>query len=396
MAVHHNAHLLRPDPAGIAVRYSMYEPGTLCKHEHPYYPLHHSCHTPEHRRQTLTCRDLNLDTACIPHYIYSYLTQGQPEEGLIAMPPRAKHIISKEIGVYATPILQPRNTVARLTTGLAIYAYLPMSRNHHQPTYSSSLTPQANLPSRPSPGGATLQLTHTGRHYHMDHSTRHTTYGASFHGELGAMAKAIAKIAILLPAHLPHVVRVWFPVNATVDTHLLLRIARQPLHKATATSLGTKALLLWIALRSLPPYVQLHIVKQESHSHQYGNRKVDIQAVHQRTTHLLTLQVPDLGQNHTHRQHIPPKPEPDRSPDWVPEDAPYSSHDRSYHYPNPINDLARVLGNTDSRAHIQELQEKLTVPLYHSALHPANVPVNLQKRRIQLPREQLPLLTRVA
>ena len=92
----------------------------------------------------------------------------------------------------------------------------------------------------------------------------------------------------------------------------------------------------------------------------------------------------------------PPKPEPHRTPDWVPEDAPYTSHDRAYHYPNPIQHLARVLGDTGSRAHIQELQEKLQVPLYHSALHPANVPADLQKRRIQLLKEQLPFLTRVA
>ena len=73
----------RPDPAGIAISYSMYEPGRTGKHEHPYYSLHHSCHTPEHRTQTLTCRDLNPDTAYILHYIYSYLTQGQPEQGLM-------------------------------------------------------------------------------------------------------------------------------------------------------------------------------------------------------------------------------------------------------------------------------------------------------------------------
>ena len=135
----------------------------------------------------------------------------------------------------------------------------------------------------PITGGATLQLTLTGGHYHMDHHTDHTTYGASSHGELGAMADAIAEIAAHLPAHLRHIVRVWFMVDATVDTHLLFRKARQPLHKATATSLGTQALLLWKALCSLPPYVQLHIVKQESHRHQYGNGKVDNQAVHQRT-----------------------------------------------------------------------------------------------------------------
>ena len=79
----------------------------------------------------------------------------------------------------------------------------------------------------------------------MDHHTGHTTCGASSHGELGAMADAIAEIAAHLPAHLPHIVRVSFVVDTTVDTHLLLRIARQPLHKATAMSLGTQALLLW-------------------------------------------------------------------------------------------------------------------------------------------------------
>ena len=32
-------------------------------------------------------------------------------------------------------------------------------------------------------------------------------------------------------------------------------------------------------------------------------------------------------------------PEPHQTPDWVPEEAPYSSHDRAYHYPNPIQHL---------------------------------------------------------
>ena len=289
--------------------------------------------------------------------------------------------------------------MAHVTTGLATYAYLPMNPCRlPQPSPADLLfftDASGESALTPITGGATLQLTHTGGHYHRDHHTGHTTYGASSHGELGAMADAIAGIATHLPAHLPHVVRVWFLVDATVDTHLLLRIARQPLHKATATSLGTQAVLLWKPLRSLSPWVQLHIVKQESHRHQYGNGKIDNQAVHQRTTHLPTLQVPDLARNHTHLQHIPPK-EPHRTPDWVPEDAPYTSHDRSYQYPNPLQHLARVLGDTDSRAHIQELQEELTVPLYHSALRPANVPANPRKRRVQLLREQPPLLTRVA
>ena len=115
----------------------------------------------------------------------------------------------------------------------------------------------------------------------MDHHTGHTTCGASSHEEL---ADAIAEIATHLPANLPHVVRVWFVVDATVNTHLFLRSARQPLHKATETSLGTEILLLWKALCSLPPYVQLHILKQESHRHQYGNGKVDNQAVQHQCT----------------------------------------------------------------------------------------------------------------
>ena len=215
------------------------------------------------------------------------------------MSPQAKHIISKEIGQYATPILQPTTPVAHLTTGLAIYAYLPMNPCRlPQPSLADLLfftdaSGESTL--TPITGGATLKLTHTGGHYHMDHYTGHTTYRASSQGEPGAMAEAITNVATHLPGHLPHVVLIWFVVDATLGTHLLLRIARQPLHKASATSLGTQALTLWKALRSLPPYVQLHIVKQESHRHQYRNGEVDIHAVHQRTTHLPTLQVPDLG-----------------------------------------------------------------------------------------------------
>ena len=201
--------------------------------------------------------------------------------------------------MYASPILQLTTLVAHLTTGVAICAYLPINPCRlRQPSPAELLfftDASGESALTPITGGATLQPTHIGGHYHMDHNTGHTTYRASSHGELGAMADAIAEIATHLPAHLSHVVRVWFVVDATVDTHLLLRIARQPLHKATAKSLGTQALLLWKALRSLPHYVQLHIVKQECHRHQYGNGNVDNRAVHQRTTHLPTLQVPDLG-----------------------------------------------------------------------------------------------------
>ena len=151
-------------------------------HEHPYYPLYHSCHTTEHRTRTLTCHDPNTDTAYILHYIYSRLTQGQPEQGLIAMSSQAKHVISKGIGVYATPILQPITPVAYLTTGLAIYAYLPMNPCRlPQPSPADRLffTDASGASAlTPITGGATLQLTHSGGHYHMASSYR----GASGHG----------------------------------------------------------------------------------------------------------------------------------------------------------------------------------------------------------------------
>ena len=96
----------------------------------------------------------------------------------------------------------------------------------------------------PITGGATLQLTHSEGQYHMDHRMGHTTYGAFSHGKLGAMAHTKPKLAATLPANLQHVVRVCFVVDATVDTHQLLRIAGEPLHKDTTTSLGTEALML--------------------------------------------------------------------------------------------------------------------------------------------------------
>ena len=145
--------------------------------------------------------------------------------------------------MYTTPLLQLRTPVAHLTTGLAICAYLPMYPCRlPQPSpvdlvFFTDASGESAL--TPITGGATLTLTHTEGHYHMDHHKGHTTCGASSHGELGDIADTVAKIAANLPALVPQVVRVWFVPDATVDTHLPIRIARQPLHKATATSLGT-------------------------------------------------------------------------------------------------------------------------------------------------------------
>ena len=120
------------------------------------------------------------------------------------MHPGAKRILSNGRGVYVTPILWPKTTVANLTKVLAIYAYLPMNPcclPQPTPTNLVFLTDASGKSAlTPITGRGTLQLTHTEGHYHMDHHTGHTTYGASSHGELGAIADPIAKIAAPLPA----------------------------------------------------------------------------------------------------------------------------------------------------------------------------------------------------
>ena len=60
----------------------------------------------------------------------------------------------------------------------------------------------------PITGGATLQLTYTTGPYLINHYAGHTTYMASSHGELRAMADTITRLATTLPADLPHTVRV--------------------------------------------------------------------------------------------------------------------------------------------------------------------------------------------
>ena len=75
------------------------------------------------------------------------------------------------------------------------------------------------------------------------------------------------------PQEHAHHVRV--VVHAAVDFQIERRLARQPLHKATDSSLGTQALHLRVALPSLPNHVILHLVKQESHRYSVGNGHLD-------------------------------------------------------------------------------------------------------------------------
>ena len=126
MALHNNTHLAPPRPQRDRNLLQKIQTGQNGQTRTPLSTPPLMPH-PEHLTQTLTCRHLKPDMAHILHYIYSYLTQGQQEAGLITVYPRAKRIICKGGGLYATPIVQPMSPVAPYTTGLDIYAYLPMN-----------------------------------------------------------------------------------------------------------------------------------------------------------------------------------------------------------------------------------------------------------------------------
>ena len=71
------------------------------------------------RRQTIMCQKfhphtgylfeifLTHKTGYLFHLMYAYITQGRPGMGLLRLIPQAQAIITKGIGVYATPLLQP-------------------------------------------------------------------------------------------------------------------------------------------------------------------------------------------------------------------------------------------------------------------------------------------------
>ena len=174
-------------------------------------------------------------------------------------------------------------------------------------------------------------------------------------------------------------------------------MARQLLHKATNSSLGTMALYLSAALRRFPKHVVLHLVKQESHRYSVGNGHIDLHAHNQLAEHMPDGKDPPLqDQMHTHLQHLPPIPHPREPPAWVPDDWIYNDTGQAYHYLQTIHTLAHIRGSHADNTLLNGLQHELQTALYFSALDPSLLPVHLQARRAQLFLEQLPLLDRVA
>ena len=196
---------------------------------------------------------------------------------------------------------------------------LPHPDNHNTIIFAdasgtTSLTPAA--------GGAALELeVDTTNQLHQRHLTGATIFGASSHGELKKLAIVVDAVNDTHQAPRDQTHHVWVVVDAAVDFQIVRRLAGEPLHKATDSSLGTQALHLWTVLRRLPKHVVLHLVKQESHRYSLGNGHIDLHAHNQLPEHMPYGEDPPLRDHmHTHLQHLPPIPRPGEPPALVPED----------------------------------------------------------------------------
>ena len=365
-------------------------------------PLQHKCPTlrgdkdDKERRQTITCQKFHPNTGYLFHLMYVYITQGRPDRGLLRLTPRAQAIITQGIGVYAAPLLQPTQITARTTQGNPIYVYhptaiarLPIPSDTDIIYFTGASGTQQRTPTVSCPS---VRITWHADGLHVEHHTGTTIFGASSHGELRTMADAVTATP---PPTTVRPRNIWVVVDATVDIHLTRRLADLPLHKALESGLTTQALGLWMAFKRMHPQDALHIVKQESHRYAYGNGRADTQAKHQNTNHN-----PGVGRvrldtpHHSHLQHLPPIPLAAQPPNWMPEDTPYTDRDKQYHYPTPIQQLATTLGHPANTELLRRLENSVHNPLYYSALRPDSLPAHLQKPRLQLALEQLPLLTR--
>ena len=182
-----------------------------------------------------------------------------------------------------------------------------------------------------------------------------------------------------------------------MDFQIVRKLARQPLHKATDSSLGTQALHLWAAWQCLPKHVVLHLVKQESHRYSLGNRHMDLHAHNRPAEHMPDGEdPPEQDHMHTPLQHLPPIRHPWEPSAWVPDNRIYNDTGRAYHYPQPIRTMAHIRGSQADNTLMNHLEHELQTALYFSALDPSLMPVHLQTRRAQLLLEQVPLLDRVA
>ena len=337
--------------------------------------------------------------------MYGYLTQGhEGSDDYVRMNPAATEIIRQGLGMYATRRLRPDANVPWATTerGAHIRAYQPTTQcrlphpNDHNTVIFANASGTTSL--TPAALGAAVELKAdtTGR-LHQHHLTGSTILGASSHGELKTLPIVVDAVNDTHQEPRDHTHHVWVVVDAAMDFRIVCRLARQPLPKATDSSLGTQALHLWTALWHLPKQLVSHLLKQESHRYSLGNGHIDLHAHNQLAEHVPDGEDPPLQDHmHTHLQHLLPVPRPREPPAWVPEDRIHNDTGRAYHYPQPIRTMAHIRGSQAEDGPLNHLQHKMRTKLYFSAHDPSLIPMHPQPPRTQLLPEQLPLLDRVA
>ena len=240
--------------------------------EAPPFPVKHHC-SQVMAWQTIEWKTFHPQKVYLLEYVYGYLTQGHEENNnYVRMNPAASEIIHKGRGFYATQRLQPATTRPWATTeqGMQVHAYqptapcrLPCPDDGNTVIFadafgSTNLTPAAR-------GAAFELLTETAGRLRQHHLTGATIFGASSHRESKMLAILVDAINNTHQQQRDHTHHVRVVVDVAVDFQIVRKLARQPLHKANDSSLGTQALHLWVALRHLLKHVVLHLVRQESH-----------------------------------------------------------------------------------------------------------------------------------
>ena len=349
----------RADPDSVAIEYDRCDPHRAVPQETPMRPLQHKCPTlrgdkdDKERRQTITCQKFHPNMEYLFHLMYAYITQGRPDRGLFRLTQRAQAIITQGIGVYAAPLLQPAQITARTAQGNPIYVYHPTAIARLPIPSDTDIiyfTDASGTQQRsPTVGCASVRITRHADGLHVEHHTGATIFGASSHGELRTMADTVTATP---PPTTIRPRNIWVVVDATVDIHLTRRLADLPLHKALESGLTTQALGLWMAFKGhAPPGRPTH--------RQAGVTPLRIRQWTRR----------HAGQTPEHQPHPRARTRATGRPTPQPPAAP--APDTPGHTAPPM----------DARGH---------------AVHRSRqaVPLPLQKPRLQLALEQLPLLTR--
>ena len=356
-------------------------------------PLQHNCPTlrgdkeEKERRQTITCQRFHPKTGYLLHLMYAYITQGRPNRCLLRLTPRAQAIITQGMGVYAMPLLQPRQTTNRTAQGNPVDIYhptaiacLPVPSDTDVIYFTDASDTQQRTPTVHC---ASVRITRHADGLRVEHHIWATIFGASSHCELGTLANAITAEP---PPPTIRPRNIWVVVDATVGIHLT-----KLLDRALESGLTTQELGLWMAFRGMRPQDALHIVKQDSHRYSYGNGRGETDAKQQNTNHTPGLEHVRLDTpHHSHLQHLPPIPSPKCPPTGYPKTRRTRTKTNSTTTPPP----STTLGHPANTELLRRLEDSVRTPLYYSALRPESLPAHLQKPRLQLALEQLPLLTK--